>query len=342
MVVNRVCFLLSSLSGGGAEKSIETISGSLENLGMNTILVGVNSGSDPRELGNGITKVSLGRKWRSGPFTWLLALYHLRKLLSLQSINVVVLNGELPESLGIFLSWRIRLLVVEHSGSAWNRFPKLGKYVRAQLRRRKTTWVAVSNNLEIAGVPETEIRRIPNPIPFYPKDQPSRSSRPSPKVEPKLVFLGRLAKEKNPILFLEIARASGMNSRVIGTGPLLKQAMEFGCPGVEFLGFVSDPWEFISSNDLILCTSNFEGDGMAIAETIIRGNPLLIRRFTGYERFRLSERNTFANKDDAIQKIRRHRFDFSELRAPQDITDFERANRNPQVIAKEWQKLLLE
>jgi glycosyltransferase involved in cell wall biosynthesis len=328
--------------GGGAEKSMTTISDSLTQMGFTSLLIGVNREIASASVATNSRRISLRRKWRSGPITWFIALLQLRLNVRQNGINIAVLNGELAESLGIFLSRKIKLVVVEHSGSAWNRYPSLGTLVRTQLRRRGATWVAVSSNLKIAGVPDSKIKRIPNPISV---DSTSNATHPrssNRQGNPRLIFIGRLAPEKDPLLFLEIARASKMKSLVIGNGPMYEQAMKFDCPEAEFLGFVENPWIFIREEDLILFTSIFEGDGMAIAETLIRGCPLLIRRFEGHERFHLPITNTFTTADEAVVLIERHQRDFGALKVSRELKDSEIRNRDPKRVAKLWRELLLQ
>ncbi len=342
MVVPQVCFILSSLSGGGAEKSISTVHESLKSMGFPSILIGINQDPTPERFETNSSHISLGRKWRSGIITWCVALYRLRLILKRHVIDTVVLNGELAESLGTFLPRTTRLVVVEHSGFAWNRFPLLGKWIRHQIKRREAIWVAVSNNLNVRGIPESKIKRIPNPISIEQDDDNGCRKNLQSKRDPRVVFVGRLVPEKDPLLFLEISKASQMKSLLIGNGPLLHQIMKLGYSDTEFLGFVQNPWDFIEKEDLILCTSVFEGDGMAIAEAIMRGCPLLVRRFAGYERFCLPTVNTFSTRDEAVQIIKDHRGNFGELKAPEETTIFEIRNRDPKRIAALWKQLLIQ
>jgi glycosyltransferase involved in cell wall biosynthesis len=108
---------------------------------------------------------------------------------------------------------------------------------------------------------------------------------PHPRFKTALLWVGRLEKEKNPMLALNaLARAHQANFGVgltfVGSGQLTeylkKQVHILGLDEqVEFVGAVSDVAPYYAHADLLLVTSEYEGYGMALIEALAAGVPVL-------------------------------------------------------------------
>jgi glycosyltransferase involved in cell wall biosynthesis len=97
----------------------------------------------------------------------------------------------------------------------------------------------------------------------------------------KVGYLGRLSPEKNPDLFLKIAKvALGDDNflfKMAGEGPL-NNPVEKECkklPNLDFLGFMENPFEFLSDIDCLMITSDTEGIPLAAMEALSIGVPVI-------------------------------------------------------------------
>jgi len=123
---------------------------------------------------------------------------------------------------------------------------------------------------------------IPNPIDVPPD---SGSSQRSPQAGFNLVAMGRLVPEKGfDLLLLAYARIAGRHSdsvlTIYGEGPLLydleAQAKSLGLEQrVRFAGAVADPFARLRAADLFVFSSRTEAFGMALAEAMACGLPVI-------------------------------------------------------------------
>jgi glycosyltransferase involved in cell wall biosynthesis len=108
---------------------------------------------------------------------------------------------------------------------------------------------------------------------------------PHPRFKTALLWIGRLEKEKNPILALDALTyvrrtGSDVGLTFVGSGHLsnaLKtHTRKLGLDAyVEFAGHVSDISPYLANADLLLVTSEYEGYGMALVEALSAGVPVL-------------------------------------------------------------------
>jgi glycosyltransferase involved in cell wall biosynthesis len=94
-------------------------------------------------------------------------------------------------------------------------------------------------------------------------------------------YLGRLSPEKNPELFLRIAKVAENDVKFLfkmaGEGPLLDTVRK-ECEklkNLSFLGFMEDPFEFLSGVDCLIITSDVEGIPLAAMEALSIGVPVI-------------------------------------------------------------------
>ena len=103
----------------------------------------------------------------------------------------------------------------------------------------------------------------------------------------RLVFIGRLEYQKNPLEFMQLCyllKDQIQNALVIGDGSL-RSSMEAYAKQEElncdFLGWDSDPWSNISSGDVLVCTSLYEGMPLVVLEALSRDVPVIAKEIPG-------------------------------------------------------------
>lgn len=97
----------------------------------------------------------------------------------------------------------------------------------------------------------------------------------------RCIFLGRLSEQKNPADAIKAFSEFKSNSetatlRIVGVGPLERELKSLSkslgiddC--ISFEGFLSNPYEILNDSDFLIMTSNYEGFGHVIVESMICG-----------------------------------------------------------------------
>ena len=143
------------------------------------------------------------------------------------------------------------------------------------------------------GVAPARIRVLHNPVDLEsiaraatePVDADPESCR------PLIVAAGRLAQVKNyPLLLESLAglrpRLGAAHAWILGDGPererleSLANAMGVG-DRVRFWGFQQNPWRFIARADVFVLTSSYEGFGNVLIEAMACGTPVVATRSPG-------------------------------------------------------------
>jgi len=112
---------------------------------------------------------------------------------------------------------------------------------------------------------------------------------------PQVLFIGRLVPFKRVDRFLRIAKAinsvmPGVSFRIIGDGPLRsqleQQTSSLGLStNIEFIGEIpnSDISSFINQASLLMLTSDYEGFGRVVVESLTHRVPVIASSITGVE-----------------------------------------------------------
>ena len=128
------------------------------------------------------------------------------------------------------------------------------------------------------GVAPARLRVVANGI-----DLSHHEPLPLPEgVPPRVLFLGRLVRQKGPDVLLDAVRQMGalpgLEVRVLGEGPMRAQlatheAVRSG--RVRLLGWQADPREHVGWCSLVVMPSRWEGFGLVAVEAMASGRPVL-------------------------------------------------------------------
>jgi len=138
-------------------------------------------------------------------------------------------------------------------------------------------------------IQQEQYRKIPLTVKCYPGHSMKNSiiSNENFTSEVQIVFVGRFAKEKNPMLLLRAIkkrknslRKVGVVFNLIGSGPLDFKMRQFIARYnlsdlIRIQGFQKDVGSWLSSADYIVSSSRFEGFPVAILEARYFGLPLI-------------------------------------------------------------------
>jgi glycosyltransferase involved in cell wall biosynthesis len=332
-------FVTNSLTGGGAERSMNLVSNELTERGWPIALVPINSGD--ADLVTPMCEVfPLDRDWKGNIFNTFLAILKFNKIVKSWKPDVIILNCDLPELFGALLTRRQQIVVVEHSNLAWSQRARLGKLVRKILSRRKAVWIAVSSHLGIW--PDGHVPRAVLQNPLTPSTRATRADRPS-SILKRLVFLGRLSPEKRPRLLLEIGAQSGFEVEIIGDGFLKKQLQDETTKRnlkVTFHGYVHNPWSLFQPGDLLIVPSASEGDGLVVIEGMDRGIPMLLSDIADFRRFGLPDKHYCQSVEDFIARINQHLHNLDTLVVPEELKGSIIASRSLEGVGNSWEKFI--
>ncbi len=142
------------------------------------------------------------------------------------------------------------------------------------------------------GVPRSKIRILHNPVDLDAIAQHATEPIPGELGDdhPVVAAAGRLAGVKNyPLLIAALADVSAdtpVHAWILGEGPeqsaLESLARERGIASrVRFLGFQQNPWRFIARADVFALTSTYEGFGNVLIEAMACGTPVVATRSPG-------------------------------------------------------------
>jgi glycosyltransferase involved in cell wall biosynthesis len=301
----RIVIVCSTAFGGGAENSMQALHNEFGERGISSIFLALNKnlyGQQNPALGK--NQFCFDRDWDSG----LKSILDLRKKLNIflksQTPSHIIANCDLAELvLALTRTRGIRIFCVEHTSQPWIGRLLLGRVVRKILNLKGSKWITVSSKPTSNPLCEPNAIHIPNPIAAFPTSRENFKNSSTTR----LIFAGRLSSEKQPEWCIEIAAETGLPLDVFGEGPL-RRKLELLALNREantvFHGYVSNFWTKVDlSNSILLSPSQYEGDGLVIAEAVILGLPVVLSDNADLRRFNLPESCYAKNPQEFVQKI---------------------------------------
>lgn len=288
----KVCFIVGTLGRGGAERQLLFMLGALKQEGIETKLLCLTSG-EPLEAE--ILEMGLELEWVGRSSNRLLRLLKIIKEVRGYKPDIIQSSHFYTNIYAAIAGWITRV-------------PSIGA-IRSDLRSEMSTdalfgrWqvdlpthliansrVAVERAVE-RSISPARIDLLPNVV-----DLPEHVTCCSgPQTEEiSISFVGRLAKEKRPEVFVELADrlnarlpALDLKFRIVGDGPL-RNVLETRCADlgllggeVRFEGERPDISEVYSTSDILVLTSAYEGTPNVLLEAMSFGVPVVATRVGG-------------------------------------------------------------
>jgi len=332
----RVMFVTNSPSGGGAERATNILVNALHENKVKVALTTINH-SEPDLVIPTCETFQIKRTWQGGSISILSAFFRFRKIVEFWKPSHIVLECDLPELFGSFINGSFTKIVVLQSSKPWTTRSKIGQLVRKRLQNQKVEWVAVSNHFNVWYFNSQPDVVISNPVVLsglevLTQNQIDNSIK-------RIFYIGRLSEEKQPAWVLDIAQKTNLPLVVIGDGNLRSQLEQKSSDlGIEasFKGYISQPWELLSSGDLLVIPSQYEGDGLVIVEAIARRVPIILSDIPDLRRFDLPNKHYCLNVADFTSRIRKFSGSISNLIVSEENTNEILLDRDPNEIAKKW------
>jgi glycosyltransferase involved in cell wall biosynthesis len=327
-------FVVNAISGGGAENSIMNISTQLLEKNLPVTVCAINgSGSIPSDH-----IYILHRKWKAGFVETARNYLEFSRLVRQLRPKIIVANCELPELYVAFATPRkVRIVCVEHTSKPWAGRRALGILIRKILRFRGAYWISVTSE-EAVWQGSLSPKYIANPITIE-KDAMANDHQ-----ETETIFIGRLRLEKRPDWVISSATQADLRVDIFGEGDLkeaLQSTYSDHSATIRFHGYVSNPWRFISKNAIVVVPSEYEGDGMVVAEAIMRNHPVLLADNPDLRRFALPNENYFLNAEELKSKlIVWKQSGKNAFHIPGSIVKSLHKTRDVNTIVEQWEVLL--
>jgi hypothetical protein len=150
-----------------------------------------------------------------------------------------------------------------------------------------------NNNLENGGgggdeLPQLQVQYIPSSIDLAKYDRSTNITHaraafnlPSGNGKKVLGFLGRIAEDKNPQLFVDVVSKLPKNWVGAMAGPLYlpqEQMLSNLTSRIQLIGDVQETWKFLAAIDALYVPSKEEGGPIVLLEAWAMGKPFFMRR----------------------------------------------------------------
>jgi glycosyltransferase involved in cell wall biosynthesis len=337
----KVVIVTNSLSGGGAERSMNLLANQLFHLDFPVSLIAINSGDrDLVELNCPVFQ--LNRPYRGSFLRTISSLLKFLLIILKIKPDYVILNCNIPELFGIFIPKYYKIIVVEHYFLPWSTRNFMGLIVRRFLKKKVWLWVRVSDHFKVWKVPNANSIVIENIVSIF--NQINSNINHNGLIK-RLVFVGRLVDQKNPQLILRVAKQTELPVLIVGAGTLVNELKRFANQNhveVDFAGFQLNPWRLFLSGDLLILPSIAEGDGLVAIEAIMQAIPIIVNDIPDFRRFNLKESSYAKTEEDYAQRIIVNNSKIEEFK--QDaacIQEFVKS-RSPEAIGNIWKQILLK
>lgn len=291
----RILFIIDSLAAGGAEKVVLTLARAMVHSGHEaTIIIADNKIDYDIDFSVQIHTLEF-KKSKLEP-TYSKYAKRLRRLvdkLETENGNFHLITAHLQKAhrltagAGLVKAYYVIHSTVSH-GSLEGRTGLRLYFKRRRLKKLLDgkNIVTVSNGIEedllkVVSIKPKSIRTIYNPVDFEFIREQAKAPNPY-KDENYIIHVGRLTPSKRHDILLQAYAKSAIPQKLLllGDGPLRnmlqRQAVHLGiAEKVIFAGFQSNPYPIIEGANLSILTSDYEGLGLALIESIALHVPAL-------------------------------------------------------------------
>jgi hypothetical protein len=102
------------------------------------------------------------------------------------------------------------------------------------------------------------------------------------------------------------------------------------------MGYLENPWRYVSSNSLVVVPSEYEGDGLVVLEAIQNGNAILLRDNEDFRRFKLNDEHYFKDLAALIERLITFKKNPTSFKVSKSEQDILLQQRSPLNVGKKW------
>jgi len=158
----------------------------------------------------------------------------------------------------------------------------------------------------------------------------------------RLIFIGRLSPMKRPDIFLQICEATKIPGLIIGEGSerfAIENWISDKKLNIQLLGKVDNPWLKVNSHDLLIVSSDYEGDGLVVVEGLAHGIPMILRDNSDLRKFGFPDSNHFIDVLDAKTTIERNA-SFASFLLPETKVESILKPRGIDEVINKWERII--
>lgn len=294
----RVVHVINSLTGGGAENLVASLSIALNDIGVFIHIVTLYDYKDhsltARLVAKNITVTDLGFKFRYDPRIPIL----LRRILKNGRYDII--HAHIFPSLywtALVCPRNVITAVTEHSPThhrrkwflrpiEWFIYSRYHSIICISniVRENFCAWLPALKRRTVIIFNGIDLERFQKAIPF------DRSIFGVPQSTPLAIMVSRMdPPEKDwDTLFHSLTLIDNIHLLAVGTGSaeshLKNLAVRLGLQTrIHFLGYRTDIPRLLKTSDIFVLSSNFEGFGLVIVEAMACGIPVIVSSFQGYK-----------------------------------------------------------
>jgi len=299
--MKKIIFVIPSMASGGAEmKAIILLNYFFSSDYSPTLVLFKKEGVRFEEIPGGINIIDLKKKHRSDFFKLIIKLgLLLRKEKPYKVISFIEYSNVITLIAKIVFHIKCEVIINEESLPQHylkiTRFKYIKKFLMFFLYRKADKIICGTEHLRDYicrnfRINKDRVIRIYNPINIERIHKLSKEKVNHPFLEKRkqgyklIIAVGRLSKIKRYDVLLEayakIKKKIKALLVILGEGDLLPQLIEMKNilqlgANVDFVGYVSNPYAWISKSDLLLMTSQWEGFGNVIVEAMACETPVI-------------------------------------------------------------------
>lgn len=299
--MKKILFLIPTLGGGGAEKVLVNLVNSLDKTKFKiTVITLFADGVNAQYLDQNIEYKSIFRRQFRGNS-------HILKLFSPHFLYKRMIKGQYDTIISFLEGPTTRIVSGCDKDTkliAWIHTEKSSDYVSSfrsykemiDSHKKFSNIICVSDNVKANFDKFTKNQFtkknsvIKNIINFKEIERLAKEKVEKDSSKFRILCIGRLTKVKDFSRMLDIlyklnTKLDNLELLILGTGPeeenLKKKIKELNLTNVQMLGYQENPYKFLASADLYVCSSHFEGFSTSTTEAVILNKPIVTTDCSG-------------------------------------------------------------
>lgn len=276
MKKKKVIHLLNTGSYSGAENVVINI---MSNMKQDVDMVYVSPDGDIRQIleDHGLTFYAINK----------LSYSTIRKVIKDLDPDIIHAHDFTAGMVSAIATSRIPIINHLHHNSPWLKKLGIRSILYGLASFRIHTILTVSNSIMrdfiFGRFANTKSKVVGNPINV--EDIRTKAKTATLEKSSDIIFLGRLASPKNPILFLDIITQvvkviPNLKVAMVGDGELRECVERYIIKHnltdvVTLYGFVKNPYGLLKNSKILCLTSSWEGFGLAVTESFALGKPVV-------------------------------------------------------------------
>lgn len=217
----------------------------------------------------------------------------IRKIVNKEQPDIIHAHDYTASFITALSGVKVKIISHLHNNASWIKQRGLYSilYYITTIRYNKILTVsnAIMNEYVYGKKLSKKVIMVQNPIDSY--EIVKKSEQVSVNTSYDILFLGRLAKPKNPIRYIELIneikkKFPDIKAAMIGDGELIEECKRMIQKlnlenNITLLGFMNNPYAILKNSKMLLITSDWEGYSLVAIEALALGVPVIANNVGG-------------------------------------------------------------